>query len=645
MTANALLLAGEVVAAGAAVLVLHALERRLGLAPLLMLLAVLVALLQSTATAPVYVTVGGVDVLTSDVVILPAVLLALLLIYVLDGTSVARVAMAEVLAVGLITGLFLAARARHLDLLGGSTPTDLPANHPVFEASARYALVSVVSFAASLTALATVYQTVVNAAPRRGVWLAPGLALVAALLLDDAVFRTLALGWDYYVSRLPGSALGRVTAGSLLWPLAALYLARREPRVGVKAGRPSGDLFMGRYESLEASMRRLEARTMEAEEAARRAEQRFRETFEQAAVGLAEMDLRGRLTLVNPALARLLGTPSSHLTGRYLTKLVAEEERAGVKSALVELAQHGGPVVEIDCRLLRHDREAVWTHLTASAARDEDGRPHRLTVVVEDLSDRLAAEEARREADRTAALQNLTGGIAHDFNNMLQVILAELELLQEGQASEGGIEAALDAANRGAEITRKLLAFTRTQPLQPGYHDLAVLLEEARGEMQRAAGAGVELRLPDPDSTLRVHADAKQLRSALVSLAANAGDAMGGTGVLTVEAAEEVFDPERSRALDIVPGAYVRIEVTDTGGGMDPDVANHALDPFFTTKDRSTSSGLGLSMVHGFARQSGGAVRLDNRPGEGLTVCLVLPSAPPPQTEPPPAGESPGSSP
>ncbi|WP_179283906.1 ATP-binding protein [Bordetella genomosp. 10] len=229
------------------------------------------------------------------------------------------------------------------------------------------------------------------------------------------------------------------------------------------------------------------------------------------------------------------------------------------------------------------------------------------------------------------ALSHLTGGLAHDFNNILQGLLGSLQLAQRrlaiGETEKAGrlIDAGLNAGRRAAGLTHRLLAFAQRQSLDPKPVDVASLLRAMEPALRAALGSGIVLATtaaPDLAPTL---CDARQLESALLGLAANARDAMAGGGALTLALTREVLAGAGAAAENVAPGAYTCLTVTDTGSGMTPDVRERAFDPFFTTKPMGQGTGLGLSMIYGYVRQSDGGITLHSREGEGTRLRILLP--------------------
>jgi nitrogen-specific signal transduction histidine kinase/CheY-like chemotaxis protein len=253
------------------------------------------------------------------------------------------------------------------------------------------------------------------------------------------------------------------------------------------------------------------------------------------------------------------------------------------------------------------------------------------TGFAHDLTARKRLERELRQAQKMEAVGQLTGGVAHDFNNLLTVVLGNLEMLEERLAGEDDLALlrdAREAARLGAELTGRLLAFARRQPLRPRAVDLGQAVPEAAALLRRTLGEAVELRTVLAPGLPPVLADPGQLQNALLNLAINARDAMPAGGRLTIEAAEAELDADAAETRPgLRPGRYVTLAVADTGAGMAPEVRERAFEPFFTTKGPGAGSGLGLSMVYGFARQSGGHAEIYSEPGLGTVVSLYLPRA------------------
>ncbi|WP_449410023.1 CHASE3 domain-containing protein [Methylobacterium komagatae] len=303
-------------------------------------------------------------------------------------------------------------------------------------------------------------------------------------------------------------------------------------------------------------------------------------------------------------------------------------------------AEPGRPALETEDQV-RHGsqnpREAVTYereradshHLEIRRTPMPDGG---FVLTISDMTKRAQAEGVLREAQKMQAIGQLTGGIAHDFNNLLQVILGNLEFVRaklDGDAKlQQRIERAAWAAQRGATLTGQLLAFARKQPLAPAAIDLAATMPDLIPLLRRTLGEHIEVRYVETAGLWPAMADPAQLESAVLNLALNARDAMPGGGRLTIELGNKVLDHEYARHhAEVMPGDYAMVAVSDTGHGMTPEVVARVFEPFFTTKPDGKGTGLGLAMVSGFVKQSGGHVKIYSEPGEGTTVKLYLPRA------------------
>jgi light-regulated signal transduction histidine kinase (bacteriophytochrome) len=257
---------------------------------------------------------------------------------------------------------------------------------------------------------------------------------------------------------------------------------------------------------------------------------------------------------------------------------------------------------------------------------------HAITeVIVRNLRRIATLSEQLRQSQKMEAVGQLTGGLAHDFNNLLGGIVGSLELagtrLAQGRTAEMEryLTAAMGAANRAAALTHRLLAFSRRQTLDPKPTDVARLVASIEDLVRRTAGPAIALDIVTSAGLWTILCDGNQLENALLNLALNARDAMPDGGRLTIEAGNVRLDDAYAEQFGVPAGHYVAVSVSDTGAGMAPDVANRAFEPFFTTKPTGAGTGLGLSMVYGFAKQSGGQARIYSEPGQGTTVRLYLP--------------------
>lgn len=265
------------------------------------------------------------------------------------------------------------------------------------------------------------------------------------------------------------------------------------------------------------------------------------------------------------------------------------------------------------------------------ARRDANEVHDRNKALREEIVQREAAELQLRQAQKMEALGQLTGGVAHDFNNMLAIIVGNLEMLIKRLPESENLQRtlagnALNGAHRAAELTKRLLAFSRQQPLQPKGTDVNQCVHDVAVMLRRSLGENIQIEIVQGGGLWRAFIDKPQLESAILNLAVNARDAMNGKGKLTIESANVFLDRTYTDMhSDVTPGEYVMVAVTDTGCGMPPDVMSKVFDPFFTTKEVGQGTGLGLSQVHGFAKQSDGHVKIYSEPGLGTTVKLYLP--------------------
>ena len=376
-------------------------------------------------------------------------------------------------------------------------------------------------------------------------------------------------------------------------------------------------------------------RRREAETARREAEERLRGFLDSSPAVIALKDLAGRYLLCNASFERFTGLDRDAVVGRDDSELFSrpaafwEATEAHARRALAS----GGPVRED-----REERDAAGNLRTFAITKfpvfDSAGAVTGIGTINQDVTEQKSAEIQLRHAVKMQAVGELTGGVAHDFNNLLAVVLGNLELLREGLAGDTALAALADqaiaAAQRGATTTRRLLAFSRQQPLRPRAVDVGALLDSMSGLLRQSLGGSVEVAVRAEPDLRACFADPAELESALLNLVVNARDAMSGGGRLTIEAgnARDGDAPaEPCPQTGPQPGPHVRISVSDTGCGMSPEVLSRACEPFFTTKSPDQGSGLGLSMVYGFARQSGGHVAILSEPGAGTTVTLYLPEA------------------
>lgn len=364
----------------------------------------------------------------------------------------------------------------------------------------------------------------------------------------------------------------------------------------------------------------------------------------------------GSLYWFNPQVYAYSGLAEGELDGTTgWGKVVHPDDLAAASERWVQ-ALASGQVYENEFRIRRHDGVYRTFMVRAEPVHDEEGRITRWVgsnTDIEDLRRQAAelarfnetleeqvaertsalmqAEEALRQSQKMEAVGQLTGGIAHDFNNLLAGISGSLELITNriAQGRHAEVErftvAAQGAAKRAAALTHRLLAFSRRQTLDPKPTNPNRLIRGMEDLVRRTTGPGIEVEVVAGAGLWPVLIDAHQLENAVLNLCINARDAMPSGGRLTIETGNRWIDARTARAADLEPGQYVSICVSDTGTGMAPEVAARAFEPFFTTKPLGEGTGLGLSMIYGFVRQSGGQVRIYSEAGEGAMICLYLP--------------------
>ena len=306
------------------------------------------------------------------------------------------------------------------------------------------------------------------------------------------------------------------------------------------------------------------------------------------------------------------------------------DDRQAFEQAFERFLINPTPTFDILHRILRPDGRVIHIRGVGELSLTPSGRV--LNGVVQDTTDQHEVAERLHQAHKMEAVGQLTGGVAHDFNNLLTVIMGNAELLKESLDEHPNLRVFADmtskAAERGAELTNRLLAFARRQPLQPDVINTNKLVAGIEGLLRRALTEDIDIELVRGGGVWPIEVDAGQLESAVLNLAINARDAMPDGGKLTVETANAHLDDAYAQQHhEVEPGQYVMISVSDTGTGMAPDIVSRAFDPFYTTKPVGKGSGLGLSMVYGFVKQSGGHIKIYSESGEGTTIRMYFPRA------------------
>ncbi|HEU0060780.1 MAG TPA: response regulator [Hyphomicrobiaceae bacterium] len=353
------------------------------------------------------------------------------------------------------------------------------------------------------------------------------------------------------------------------------------------------------------------------------------------------LDPRGIVSNWNTGAQRIKGYTAAEIVGQHYSRFYSEEDRkAGAPDRALAIARDSGKF-ETEGWRVRKDGSRFWASAVINRIADKEGRLIGFAKVTRDVSERREAQIALQkaqeqlvQAQKMEGIGQLTGGVAHDFNNLLTIILGNLETLQRGLQAPSldaarlarSTDNALRGAQRAAALTQRLLAFSRRQPLDPKPVDVSRLVSGMSDLLRRTIGEQIAIEAVLAGGLWRAHVDPNQLEVAILNLAVNARDAMPAGGKLTIETANAYLDEGYAAVqAEVVPGQYVVICVSDTGIGMTKQVLARAFEPFFTTKDVGQGTGLGLSQVYGFVKQSGGHIKIYSEPQQGTTVKLYLP--------------------
>ena len=355
-----------------------------------------------------------------------------------------------------------------------------------------------------------------------------------------------------------------------------------------------------------------------------REEERYRAIVESVPDGVCVTDAGDRITYANPALGCMLGVEPGELVGRTPIDFVAERSRTTVADALVRRRQ--GVTERYDVALVAPGGRELVAEVSATPLFDPGGAYEGSIAIMVDSTERRRLEERLQQAQRLETVGQLAGGIAHDFNNILAVILNHAYFVRNQLPEDATLRDDVDqishAAERASELTRQLLIFGRRDPAVPQTVDVNALVQATERLLRRPLGEQVALTTSLCEDRCFVEADPAQLEHVLLNLVVNARDAMPSGGTIEIASTRE--------------DDHVVLAVSDDGVGMEPDVVDHALEPFFTTKPKGAGTGLGLATVYGTVTAAGGDVRIDSTPGAGTTVSLVLPAA----AEPAPSNET-----
>lgn len=334
---------------------------------------------------------------------------------------------------------------------------------------------------------------------------------------------------------------------------------------------------------------------------------------------------------VSPSFEHLTGYSMDEALGKNCRYLQGQQTDPASVAQLREAIREGRSCT-VEMLNYRKDGKPFWNSLTVSPVLNDNGELTHFVGVQTDVTERRQLEEQFRQAQKMEAVGRLAGGVAHDFNNLLTAIkgFSELTLMQLGQNDplRGNIEEIRKAGNRAAKLTRQLLAFSRRQVLQPRLLDLNQIITDISAMLARLIGENIEIKTSLMPNLSPVSADPSQIEQVIVNLVVNASDAMPQGGKLTIETANvELSGKYDSELLNIAPGPYVMLAISDTGVGMDKSIKERIFEPFFTTKELGRGTGLGLSTTYGIVRQSGGDIKVYSEPGLGTTFRIYLPLA------------------
>jgi len=359
-------------------------------------------------------------------------------------------------------------------------------------------------------------------------------------------------------------------------------------------------------------------------------DRRFKGAFESAAHGMALVSPTGAIELANHAFCDITGIDPGETSKVSFEDLLQKDDRNAFLAAMGKLIAGDTKSVKEDFRFVRRDGRVVNGSTSVSLVRNEAGEIQQLVVQVIDVSEKKLAEANLQRAQKMEAIGQLTGGLAHDFNNLLTVIIGNLQLLDGklpgDERSSRRLAEAVDAARKGSDLTRQMLAVARKQTLEPREVKINELVSGIAPLISRSIGETIQIKFIAMDGDPRALIDPSQLESSILNLAINARDAMPKGGLLTIETQPAYLDQDyAARHPEVSPGHYVMVAVSDTGTGIAPELVEKVFQPFFTTKEQGKGTGLGLSMVYGFIKQSGGHISVYSEVGHGTSIKMFLP--------------------
>lgn len=373
-----------------------------------------------------------------------------------------------------------------------------------------------------------------------------------------------------------------------------------------------------------------------AEHALRSSEERYRLLFERNLAGVYRTTLDGRILDLNDACARMFGYASREEAMTHTLWDIAPN--AAEMQMLIALVRKQKTFTNLEVRLRRIDGRTLWILGNANLVEGNRGEPPVIEGTIIDITERKRLEEQLRQSVKMEAVGRLAGGVAHDFNNLLTAMLGYSDLLLEKLPPKSRllrhVTEIKKAGDRAAALTRQLLAFSRQQVLAPQVLDLNAVVADMDKMLRRLIGEDIELGAIPEQGLGRVKADLSQIEQVILNLVVNARDAMPQGGKLTIATANVDLDARGPEQVNVQPGPYVLLVVSDTGCGMDAETKTHIFEPFFTTKGKDKGTGLGLATVYGVVQQSGGHIELLSEPGQGTTFKVYLPRVQDAVTEP-----------
>jgi two-component system cell cycle sensor histidine kinase/response regulator CckA len=368
----------------------------------------------------------------------------------------------------------------------------------------------------------------------------------------------------------------------------------------------------------------------EADEALRQASEALGAVIQASPLAIFALDLEACVKSWNPAAESIFGWTAEEVIGRHMPMLLDQDPE--VFRSRIERGKRGEMMNGLEVTQRRKDGSSVELAMWTALLRDEAGEPSGFMTVAADITQRKYLEEQLRQSQKMEAIGRLAGGVAHDFNNLLTVItgygymlLDDLDTLDSAGPLRVNVDEILRAVERASALTNQLLAFSRRQIARPKPIDLTVLVANMDRMLRRVIGEHIELAAELSSEVWAVRADPGQIEQVLMNLIVNARDAMPAGGRITVRTENVRVDREFSRVHGAKPGRYVKLSVTDTGHGMDDETKARLFEPFFTTKEKGKGTGLGMSLVYGIIKQSGGAIEVSSEPGKGTVIAIYLP--------------------